>query len=75
MLGTVVLLMCILLTLRVYQRGVAEGTWTWAQAPIAFWSPLVDMTEFSILLSFGFVYRRRPTVHKRIAPRAGLGGL
>jgi hypothetical protein len=65
-LGLLVLAMGVILTLRFYQRGVAEGTWTWAEAPFAFWFPLVDMVEFSILLAAGFVYRRRPKVHKRM---------
>lgn len=65
-LGLLVLLMGILVTLRVYHRGVAEGAWTWAEAPIAFWPPLVDMIEFSILLAVGFAYRRRSKVHKRM---------
>lgn len=65
-LGVLVLLMGVFLTLRVFQRGVAEGRWTWVEAPVAFWPPLVDMIEFSILLAAGFAYRSRPKVHKRM---------
>jgi hypothetical protein len=65
-LGGLVLLMGLVLTLRVYQQGVAEGQWTWIGAVTTFWQPSVDLVAFAVLLGLGYAYRSQPEIHKRM---------
>ena len=64
-LGTVVLLVGLVLTFLTYQTIVSQGN-TWVGAVTVAWQPLVDMIEFGVLLTIGYLYRTRPEVHKRM---------
>lgn len=64
--GGVVILVGLHITFVHMQGGVAEGTWTWAEAPIGASNSLIPMlVQFPLLLGLGYACRSSPAAHKR----------
>lgn len=64
--GFVVILAGVCVTFVHMQGGVAEGTWTWAEAPVGASNSLIPiLVQFPLLLGLGYAYRSSPAAHKR----------